>query len=202
MGHFYSVWPYFIFLVLAGHVLSHTVEILKQADLALPSNAQNAFIFSAFQSRTAYGCNMLLNAEQCGPLGSMRHPFWVHRARSVSWAQSRHSHEHCTAAEPNLASVLECKMAAEPFPVEVLQRSHRNRWSQSEGRWERKREWFYDVHQKHHLLAWGCTLVHLLGDTGDKSPEETWRSVSLMPASKHILVPILLVCRTLPWLQS
>lgn len=60
-----------------------------------------------------------------GPQEAQGVPFWVHRAGSVPQAQSGQSHQHCTAAlslaEPNLASMSEYKMAAEPFPAEVLQ---------------------------------------------------------------------------------
>lgn len=65
-----------------------------------------------------------------GPQEARGVPFWVHRAGPAPQARSGQSHQHCTAApslaepslaEPNPASMSEYKMAAEPFPAEVLQ---------------------------------------------------------------------------------
>lgn len=60
-------------------------QTLKQADLALPSNAQNVvFIFSAFQSWKLYRCNTLLNVEQRGPPGGTRCPLLGPQGRACT----------------------------------------------------------------------------------------------------------------------
>lgn len=55
-----------------------------------------------------------------------------------------------------------------------------------------KIKWFYDMYQKHHMLACDSMLLHSSRDSGDKPLKETWHFSSLMLVSKPILAPVLL----------